>query len=99
MPCGNTDPGRRALKVHRDSDAYQREKIVYLRLRANRVDRILGLNVKAGHAYFFLKDLRNLAMMSLGSQLAARVVADKSINQSFSAGASVFTAGRPSNAS
>ena len=41
----NTDPGRRALKVHRDSDAYQREKIVYLRLRANRVDRILGLNV------------------------------------------------------
>jgi hypothetical protein len=41
----NTDPGRRALKVHRDSDAYQREKIVYLRLRANRVDRILGFNV------------------------------------------------------
>jgi hypothetical protein len=41
----NTDPGRRALKVHRDWDAYHREKAAYERLRANRVDRILGFNV------------------------------------------------------
>ena len=27
-----TDPGRRALKLHRDSDAYLREKMVYERL-------------------------------------------------------------------
>src|SRR5690349_193342 len=41
----NTDPGRRALKVHRDPDAYRREKNVYERLHEYRVNKILGFKV------------------------------------------------------
>jgi hypothetical protein len=40
-----TDPGRRALKLHRDSDAYLREKVAYERLREKRIDLILGFQV------------------------------------------------------
>ena len=40
-----TDPGRRALKLHRDSDAYLREKMVYERLSEKRIDSILGFQV------------------------------------------------------
>jgi hypothetical protein len=40
-----TDPGRRALKLHRDPDAYMREKAVYERLREKRVDTILGFDI------------------------------------------------------
>jgi hypothetical protein len=37
--------GRRALKIHRASDAYLREKAVYERLREDRVYRVLGFKV------------------------------------------------------
>ena len=40
-----TDPGRRAVKLHRDSDAYLREKMAYERLIEKRVDTILGFQV------------------------------------------------------
>jgi len=40
-----TDPGRRAVKLHRDSVAYLREKTVYERLVEKRVDTILGFQV------------------------------------------------------
>ena len=40
-----TDPGRRAVKLHRDSVAYLREKTVYERLIEKRVDTILGFQV------------------------------------------------------
>ena len=39
------DPGRRAVKLHRDSDAYLREKMAYERLSEKRVDTILGFQV------------------------------------------------------
>ena len=39
------DPGRRAVKLHRDSDAYLREKTAYERLSEKRVDTILGFQV------------------------------------------------------
>jgi len=40
-----TDPGKRAVKLHRDSDAYLREKMAYERLSEKRVDTILGFQV------------------------------------------------------
>jgi hypothetical protein len=40
-----TEPGRRALKLHRDSDSYLREKTVYERLSEKRVNKILGFKV------------------------------------------------------
>jgi len=40
-----TEPGRRALKLHRDSDSYLREKKVYERLSEKRVSKILGFQV------------------------------------------------------
>jgi len=40
-----TDPGRRALKLHRHSDAYLREKTVYERISEKRVDTILGFDI------------------------------------------------------
>jgi hypothetical protein len=39
------EPGRRALKIHRDLDAYLREKAVYERLRENRIYKVLGFKV------------------------------------------------------
>jgi hypothetical protein len=39
------EPGRRALKLHRDVDAYKREKAVYERLRERRIDAILGFDI------------------------------------------------------
>ena len=39
------EPGRRALKLHRDVGAYKREKAVYERLRERRMDAILGFDI------------------------------------------------------
>jgi serine kinase of HPr protein (carbohydrate metabolism regulator) len=39
------DPGRRALKLHRDTEAYTREKTVYELLREKRIDTILGFDI------------------------------------------------------
>jgi hypothetical protein len=39
------EPGRRALKLHRDADAYHREKAVYERLREKGIDAILGFEI------------------------------------------------------
>jgi hypothetical protein len=41
----NNEPAERALKLHRHSDPYYREKTVYQHLHAKRVDQILGFRI------------------------------------------------------